>query len=69
MTFLTALCMVSMGAAVLPDDPRYDVVIRHGKIVDGTGNPWYHGDVAIRDRRIVAMGRVPPAPAKRTIDA
>ena len=34
----------------------YDLVIRGGKIVDGTGNPWFHGDVAIRGDRIVAVG-------------
>jgi N-acyl-D-aspartate/D-glutamate deacylase len=47
----------------------YDLVIRNGKIVDGTGNPWTYGDVAIRGDRIVAVGRVPPGPAKREIDA
>jgi N-acyl-D-amino-acid deacylase len=47
----------------------YDLVIRNAKIVDGTGNPWFHGDVAIRAERIVAVGVVPPAATKRTIDA
>ena len=36
----------------------YDVVIRGGKIVDGTGNPWFEGDVAIRGDRIAAVGRI-----------
>src|SRR5205807_5353374 len=47
----------------------YDLVIRNGKLVDGTGNPWYHGDLAVRRDRIVALGRVPAGPARRTIDA
>jgi N-acyl-D-amino-acid deacylase len=47
----------------------YDLVIRNGRIVDGTGNPWFVGDVAIRGDRIVAVGRVPAAAAKREIDA
>jgi N-acyl-D-amino-acid deacylase len=47
----------------------YDLVIRGGRIVDGTGNPWFAGDVAIRGERIVAVGRVSPGDAKRTIDA
>ncbi|MGE5191137.1 MAG: N-acyl-D-amino-acid deacylase family protein, partial [Deltaproteobacteria bacterium] len=55
--------------ALPADEPPYDLVIVNGKIVDGTGNPWYFGDVAIRGDRIVAVGRVPNAPAKRTIDA
>lgn len=48
---------------------EYDIVIANGKIVDGTGNPWFYGDVAIRGGRIVKVGRVDPARAKRTIDA
>jgi N-acyl-D-aspartate/D-glutamate deacylase len=36
------------------------LVIRQGRIVDGTGNPWYHGDLAVRGDKIVALGRVLP---------
>jgi N-acyl-D-aspartate/D-glutamate deacylase len=50
-------------------EPVYDLLIRNGRIVDGTGNPWFHGDVAIRGERIVAVGRVPAGTAKREIDA
>ncbi|HEY1186277.1 MAG TPA: amidohydrolase family protein, partial [Gemmata sp.] len=50
-------------------EPEYDLVIRNGRIVDGTGNPWFHGDVAIADEKLVAVGRVPEGKAKRTIDA
>src|SRR5438270_3193497 len=50
-------------------EPDYDLVVRSGKVVDGSGNPWFHGDLAVRGDRIVAVGRVPPGPAKRTIDA
>src|SRR5439155_13728642 len=49
-------------------EPAYDVLLRNGKIVDGSGNPWYVGDVAVRAGRIVAVGRVPAGPAKREID-
>ena len=48
---------------------RYDVVIRGGQIIDGTGSPRFAGDVAIAGGRIVAVGRVPEAPAARVIDA
>lgn len=47
----------------------FDVVIKNGKIFDGTGNPWYSADIGIRGDRIVAIGRLPNASAKRTIDA
>jgi N-acyl-D-amino-acid deacylase len=47
-----------------------DVLIRGGTIVDGTGNPGYRGDVAIRGDRVVAVGRVPAGvTARKTIDA
>jgi N-acyl-D-aspartate/D-glutamate deacylase len=67
---LCAAAAVLLAAARAPaaDEP-YDLVIRHGKIVDGSGNPWYVGDVAIRGGRIVAVGPVPPGPARREIDA
>ena len=48
---------------------RYDVVIRGGQIIDGTGSPRFAGDVAIAGGRIVAVGRVPEAPVARVIDA
>jgi len=47
----------------------YDLLIRGGRIVDGTGSPWYRGDVAIRGDRIAAVGLLPLAQARDTIDA
>jgi dihydroorotase/N-acyl-D-amino-acid deacylase len=63
---LTTLFLVSCAAwAQAP----FDVVIRNGHIVDGTGSPWYSGDVGIRSGRIAVIGNLSSAPAKRTIDA
>lgn len=63
-------CLLSALAAMGADEPGYDLVIRNGRVVDGTGNPWFRGDVAIRGDRIVAVGLLPEGvPAKRTIDA
>jgi dihydroorotase/N-acyl-D-amino-acid deacylase len=45
-----------------------DLVLRGGRIVDGSGNPWFAGDLAIRGDRIVAVGRLDATPAKRVID-
>ncbi len=50
-------------------DEPYDLVIRHGKLVDGTGNPWYHGDLAVRGRKIAALGKLPAGAARREIEA
>ena len=47
----------------------YNVIIRNGHIIDGTGNPWYAGDVAIRGDRIAALGDLHGAQGKREIDA
>src|SRR5882724_6382880 len=47
----------------------YDVLIRHGQIVDGSGGAPYAGDIAIRGDRIVAVGSFENAKAKREIDA
>lgn len=47
---------------------NFDVIIRHGLIVDGTGNPGYHADVAVKDGRIAAIGKISGA-AKEEIDA
>ena len=63
------LFVALLAAPARADEPAFDLVIRNGKIVDGTGNPWFFGDVAIRGDRIVAVGRVPGEPAKREIDA
>ena len=50
-------------------DASFDIVITNGHIVDGTGSPWYSGDVGIRNGRIAAIGNLSAAARKRTIDA
>ena len=47
----------------------YDLVIKNGRVVDGTGNPWVYADVAIQNGRIVRVGMIPATDAKLTIDA
>jgi N-acyl-D-amino-acid deacylase len=68
---LVALLAVAHGVAPSPlraQEP-YDIVIRGGRLLDGSGNPWYYGDVGIRGDRIVAVGNLADAAARRTIDA
>ena len=48
---------------------QYDVLIRGGHVVDGSGNPWVGADVAIKGGKIVAVGRLSGASASRVIDA
>jgi N-acyl-D-amino-acid deacylase len=67
--FAAALLSCLIAAHAWAEEEPYDLVIRGGRIVDGTGNPWFVGDVAIRGDRIVAIGRISAATAKRTIDA
>ena len=59
------LPILLFASAVTP----YDLVIRNGHVIDGTGSPWYAADVAIRAGKIAAIGRLSDAPARRTIDA
>src|SRR5216684_599510 len=53
------------------DNPSnaYDVIIKNGKIIDGSGNPWVSGDIAIRGDRIAKIGKLDGFNAKRIIDA
>jgi N-acyl-D-aspartate/D-glutamate deacylase len=48
---------------------RFDVIIRHGKVFDGTGNPWFYADVGLRGDRISAIGDLSDATAASEIDA
>ena len=55
-----------MSAAAAPE---YDIIIRHGQVVDGSGRARFTADVAIRNDRIVRIGNLRGARAKREIDA
>jgi N-acyl-D-amino-acid deacylase len=63
------LVILPLAAQTPARQPPFDVIIRHGHIIDGTGSPWYSGDVGIRDGKIAAIGDLAGAPTKRTIDA
>ena len=51
-----------------PAEEPYDLVLLGGKIVDGTGNPWFYGDVALRGARIALVGRLAARAARHAID-
>lgn len=48
---------------------KYDLVITNARIVDGTGNPWFRGSIAVKDGKIVRVGQFDSADAGQTIDA
>ncbi len=62
---LLLLLACGLRAAEIP----FDLVLDHGHIVDGTGSPWYSGDVGIRGGRIAAIGDLSQSRARRRIDA
>jgi len=47
----------------------YDIVIHGGRLIDGTGNPWFYGDIAIKDGKIASIGKMNPASGNRAISA
>jgi|SRR5687767_1973539 len=58
-----------LALALLQQGPAYDVIIRGGRVLDGTGNPYVYADVGIRGDRVVTLGDLSAARAGRVIDA
>src|SRR5215472_12572679 len=59
----------NLDGAAATSGAGYDLLIRNGHIIDGAGNPWFAGDVAVSGDRIAAVGDLHDAHAKREIDA
>lgn len=55
-------------ASVAAQEPAFDILLRGGRILDGTGNPWYRADVGIRGGRIARVGDLADATAGRVIE-
>jgi N-acyl-D-amino-acid deacylase len=74
MRHVLVVAMLLSGAVHVTRGPQaqpqqFDVVIRNGRVMDGSGNPWLKADIAISGGRISALGRLPNATAKTVIDA
>ena len=69
LAFLLIVPTLAFGADRVVADSPFHIVITNGHIIDGTGSPWYSGDVGIRDGRIAAIGNLSAAARKRTFDA
>jgi len=61
--------LASCSRSKAPVAPDFDVIICKGRIVDGTGAPWFRGDIGIQDDRIKAIGDLSAASARTRIDA
>ena len=66
---LCILCLFCAALSASQPAPRFDILILNGRVVDGTGSPWYAADVGIRNGRIAAIGRLAGAQTRTTIDA
>src|SRR5688572_5294213 len=69
LALLAAMTAISGDRRVVSAPAEFDLIIAGGRIVDGTGNPWFNADLAIKDGRIVKIGAVAPSRAARLIDA
>ena len=72
--FTLVVLFLTYGFLNLPlaqqaSSPVYDLVITNGRVVDGTGNPWFRADVAVKDGRIARIGHIDPGQAREVIDA
>src|SRR4051794_32986285 len=67
---LLSLLLLVLFASLPLFAQDYDVLIKNGRVVDGSGNPWFYGDLGIKGDQIVLVGLAPAnASAKQTIDA
>ena len=65
---LAALCVTAIWV-MASDTAPFDLVITNGHIIDGTGSPWYSGDLGIRAGKVAAIGNLREQPRTRTIEA
>jgi len=66
---LTSLFWLLILPCASAQSAAFDIVITHGRIIDGTGSPWYSGDLGIRGGKIAEIGNLAAAARARTIDA
>ena len=65
---LIAICLDTASNSATAADSRYDLVLRNGRIVDGTGSPWYRADIAVQGDTIARIAPAITEPAARVID-
>ncbi len=67
--FFIPLSIFTFSSNILAQKPLFDLLIRNGKVVDGSGNPWFRADIGVLNGKIAAIGQLDSTQAKRTIDA
>ena len=67
--FLIPLSIFTFCSSISAQKPLYDLLIRNGKVIDGSGNPWFRADIGVLNGKIAAIGHLDSTQAKRTIDA
>ena len=66
---LASLFFSNITFAFASETEKYDLVITNARIIDGTGNPWFHGSVAVKDGKITRVGKFEVVDATQVIDA
>lgn len=66
---VTAVLAGGVARALAPSEAPLDLLFTSGRVVDGTGAPWFVADVGVRDGKIASVGALAGRPARRTIDA
>lgn len=69
MRLAAVIFAVCSTTSLIAQAQRFDLLITGGRVVDGSGDPWFYGDVAIRGDSIAAIGKFDPASASRVLDA
>jgi N-acyl-D-amino-acid deacylase len=69
LAFVITILLAFTASPFTQTPARYDILIRNGRVLDGSGNPWMATDIGIRGGRIIDMGRLGNAAAARVIDA
>jgi dihydroorotase/N-acyl-D-amino-acid deacylase len=67
--FVLLFLFLAVAITFAQQSQPFDIILTNGHIIDGTGSPWYSGDLGIRDGKIAVIGNLNGAAAKRTIDA
>src|SRR5262245_51575610 len=68
-SWVAVFCVGFLAAASAQQNQRFDLLIRNGRVMDGTGNPWFPADIGVQNGRIAAIGKLDNASAARVIDA